>query len=352
MSPFLVCYVIMAMQIGIGILGYQQFIAEGAGYDAWISVLITGLSLHVILWMIYKICETVNGDIVSAHTYVFGNILGKAISSLIILYYSAYAITVLRSYVEIIQVWMFHEMSTFLFSLGIILLVIYIIFGGFRTIVGIAFFSIVIPSYLIFIFLFSLKYSNFNNLLPIFDHSLKEFAISAKNMSLSYLGFEVVLYCYPFIKEPEKSKKWAHLGVLLTTLLYTGLAVLTFAFFSEEMLRRTIWPTFQMWRVAELPFVERLEYIGIATWLLIILPNICLAIWISSRLIKRIVNLKQKISVLLIAIVCLIVSVTFQTREEIKLLDGYISKAGFWFSYVYIPLLFMSVLIAKKVKGK
>ncbi|EIJ77518.1 spore germination protein (plasmid) [Bacillus methanolicus MGA3] len=85
---------------------------------------------------------------------------------------------------------------------------------------------------------------------------------------------------------------------------------------------------------------------------MIILPNICLAIWISSRLIKRIVHLKQKISVLLIGILCLIISVTFQTREEIKLLDDYISKAGFWFTYVYIPLLFTSVLITKKVKGK
>ncbi|WP_342456746.1 GerAB/ArcD/ProY family transporter [Bacillus methanolicus] len=352
MSPFLVFYVIIAMQFGIGILGYQQFIAEGAGYDAWISVLIAGLSLHVILWMIYKICESVNGDIVSAHIFVFGNILGKAISSLIIFYYSAYAISVVRSYTEIIQVWIFHELSVFWFSLAIILLVIYIIFGGFRTIVGIAFFSIVIPSYLIFIFAFAFKYTNFNNLLPIFDHSQKEFAISAKNMSLSYLGFEIILLCYPFIKEPEKSKKWAHLGVLFTTLFYTGLAVLTFAFFSEEMLKRTIWPSLQMWRIVELPFVERVEYVGIASWLLIILPNISLSIWIASRLIKRIVNLKQKISVLLIAILCLIISVSFQTREEIKLLDEYIAKAGFWFVYVYIPLLFTAVLIAKKVKGK
>ncbi|WP_432759418.1 hypothetical protein [Bacillus methanolicus] len=36
-----------------------------------------------------------------------------------------------------------------------------------------------------------------------------------------------------------------------------------------------------------MPFVERLEYIGISSCLLIILPNICVAIWISSRLIKR-----------------------------------------------------------------
>lgn len=340
------------MEIGISILGYQQLIAKGAGYDAWISVLITGLSLHVILWMIYKICESVNGDLVSAHTFVFGNILGKAISSLIIFYYTAYAITILRSYVEIIQVWMFHELSTFWFSLAIMLLVVYIVFGGFRTIVGIAFFSIVLPSYLIFAFVIALKYSNFQNLLPIFDHSLKEFAISTKNMSLSYLGFEVVLFFYPFIKEPEKSKKWAHLGILLTTLIYTGLAVLTFAFFPEEMLNRTIWPTFQIWRIAELPFVERVEYIGIASWLLIILPNICLSIWIACRLIKQIVNLKQKISVLLIASLCVIISVFLQTREVINLLGHYISEAGFWFIYVYIPFLLTAVLIAKKVKGK
>ncbi|EIJ80639.1 spore germination protein [Bacillus methanolicus PB1] len=340
------------MQVGIGILGYQRYIAKGAGYDAWISVLITGLSLHVILWMIYKICETVNGDLVSAHTFVFGNVLGKALSSLSILYYCAYAIAIVRSYVEIIQVWMFHDMSTFWFSLAIMLLVVYIVFGGFRTVVGIAFFSIVLPSYLIFTFVFAFKYSNFQNLLPIFDHSLKEFAVSAKNMSLSYLGFEVVLFCFPFIKEPEKSKKWAHLGVLVTTLLYTGLTVLTFAYFSEETLKRTIWPTLQMWRISELPFVERLEYIGIANWLLIILPNICLSVWIASRIIKQVVNLKQKISVLLIASLCIIIPVFFQKREEIMLLDRYISEMGFWLTYVYIPFLFTSVLIAKKVKGK
>jgi spore germination protein AB len=340
------------MQIGIGILGYQRIIAQGAGYDAWISVLITGLSLHVILWMIYKICESVKGDIVSAHTFVFGNKIGKAISFFSILYYSAYAISVVRTFIEIIQVWMFPELSTFWFTLSLMLLVIYVIFGGFRTVVGVSFFSIILPAYLIFTFVFVLKFSNFHNLLPVFDHSIKEFAISAKNMSLSYLGFEIVLFFYPFIKEPEKSKKWAHLAVLSTTLLYTGLTVLTFAYFSEEQLKRTIWATLQMWRVVQLPFVERLEYIGIANWLLIILPNICLSIWIASRLLKRIVNLKQKIGVFLIAILCLIISVFFQTREQINLLDNYIAKMGFWFTYGYIPLLFTSVLIAKKVKGK
>ncbi|AIE59861.1 hypothetical protein [Bacillus methanolicus] len=99
-----------------------------------------------------------------------------------------------------------------------------------------------------------------------------------------------------------------------------------------------------------MPFVERLEYIGIFK----------LSLDYSSEYLFSDLDFKQvnktnnqsQTTACFIAILCLIISVTFQAREEIKLLDEYISKAGFWFTYVYIPLLFTSVLIAKKVKGK
>lgn len=85
-SPFLVFYLIIGMQIGIGVLGYQRHIAKAAGYDAWISVVVGGLVIHLILWMIFRICETVEGDFVQAHQYVFGEIVGRIISSFFMLY--------------------------------------------------------------------------------------------------------------------------------------------------------------------------------------------------------------------------------------------------------------------------
>lgn len=86
-SPFLVFYLIMSMQIGIGVLSYQRVIAKDAGYDAWISILFAGGCIHVILWMIYKIAETVDGDFVTAHKYLTGNLIGKTISSIFIGYF-------------------------------------------------------------------------------------------------------------------------------------------------------------------------------------------------------------------------------------------------------------------------
>lgn len=351
-SPFLVLYLIMSMQIGIGVLGYQRVIAETAGYDAWISVFVAGLSIHIIVWMMYKICGTINGDLVSANAYVFGKKIGNIISALFIVYLVLFVLTVLRSFIEVIQVWMFPRMSIFWFSLVFLTLCIYIVFGGFRTVTGIAFFGLVLPSYLLLTFGFALQHAEFTNILPVFDHSLKELAAGAYNMSLTYIGFEMTILFYPFVKNAPKSQKWAHIAVFLTTMIYTILAIITFSYFSEAQLAKSIWATLEMWKIVKLPFVERFEYIGIANWNLVILPNICISLWGASMILKRAYKLQQKKGVILLAVLCLILINFFDTRAKINLLNDWTGKIGFGVTFLYIPFLFIATMIARKVKSK
>ncbi|MBT2722255.1 GerAB/ArcD/ProY family transporter [Bacillus sp. ISL-46] len=351
-SPFLVFFIVHTMQFGIGVLGFQRVIAQIAGYDAWIAVIIAGLSTHIILWMMYKIVETADGDIISAHIFVFGKKMGKLMSLPFVLHFLLAAIITLRTFIEVIQAWMFQDLSTFWYSLAFCGLAIYIIFGGLRTVTGVAFFGVVLPAYLIFTFLFTIPYADTRNLLPIFDHSIKDLVMASYQMSFTYSGYGVLLYLYPFIKEPQKSKKWAHLGVLLTTFLYTLLTIATFAYFSEGQLQKNIWATLTMWKIVEMPFVERFEYIGIANWNIIILPNFCIALWCASRIVKRVINLKQKYGVLLLSMVILITINILKTRQQINTLSDYIGKIDFFLNYGYVPLLFFMILIVKKVKKK
>ncbi|MEH7437928.1 GerAB/ArcD/ProY family transporter [Neobacillus drentensis] len=351
-SPFLVFFLVHSMQVGIGVLGFQRIIALTAGYDAWMSVIFAGLSIHIIIWMMYKILETVDGDIVTAHSFVFGKKIGKLLSLPFVLYFLMIAMTLLRTFIEVVQVWMFQDMSTFWYSFAFCGLAIYIIFGGFRTVTGVAFFGVVLPAYLILTFFFTIPYADVQNLLPIFDHSIKDLAMASYQMSLTYLGYEVLLFFYPYIKDPQKSKKWAHLGVLYTTVLYTLLTIVTFTYFSEGQLQKNIWATLTMWKVVEMPFVERFEYIGIANWNIIILPNFCIALWCGSRIVKRVTNIKQKYGVLVLAVITLIFINFFKSREQINTLIDYTGKIAFFLNYGYIPLLFFLVLIVKKVKKK
>lgn len=351
-SPFLVFFLIHSIQFGIGVLGFQRIIALTAGYDAWISVIIAGLSIHIILWMMYKTLEIVDGDMVTVHSYIFGRKIGKLLTLPFVLYFIMISMTLLRTFIEVIQVWMFQDMSTFWFSLAFCGLGIYIVFGGFRTVTGVAFFGVVLPAYLILTFFFTIPYADVKNLLPVFDHSIKDLLMGAYQMSLTFLGYEVLLFFYPYIKDPQKSKKWAHMGVLYTTLLYTLLTLTTFMYFSEGQLQKNIWATLTMWKVVEMPFVERFEYIGIANWNIVILPNFCIALWCGSRIVKRVTNMKQKYGVLILSMATLTLINFFKTREQINTLIDYTGKISFFLNYGYIPMLFVLVLIVKRVKKK
>lgn len=349
-SPFLVYYLIISMQIGIGILSYQRTIAKDAGYDAWISVLAAGLTVHLLLWMMYKINESVDGDLHKVNEFVFGRIFSKIVNSFFIGYFSLYAITVLRSFLEVIQVWMFQDLNIFWYSFAFMILCIYIIYGGFRTVTGIALFGTLLPSYLIFIFAYTFPFSDFRNLFPLFDHPINELGKAYFNMTLTYTGYETLLFIYPFLKDPKKSKKWAHLSVLTTTIVYTFLAFITFAYYSEKQLQETIWPTLNIWKIVEMPFVERFEYVGIANWNLIILPNVCISLWIASRLIKQSFHIRQRSGVIIVSLVCLMVSTFIETRGQIEFLGDLFGKLSFIINFLFVPCLFLTIVIMKKVK--
>src|SRR5690606_1997171 len=114
------------------------------------------------------------------------NFIGKAISSIFIGYFFLYVLAILRTFIEVIQVWMFPDLSTFWYSFAFMILCVYIIFGGFRTVVGIAFFGLVLPAYLLLTFGFAVKFSNFYELLPMWDHSVKDLLVSSYKMSLTF----------------------------------------------------------------------------------------------------------------------------------------------------------------------
>ncbi|MBR8645720.1 GerAB/ArcD/ProY family transporter [[Brevibacterium] frigoritolerans] len=117
---------------------------------------------------------------------------------------------------------------------------------------------------------------------------------ACKKMTLNYLGFELILIYYPFIKNREKSQKWAHLGALFTMVVYVVSILVSLAYYHQEQLKDVIWATLTLWKIVDLPFIERFEYIGISVWLFMVLPNVCLGVWAASRTAKRVFGFRQK----------------------------------------------------------
>jgi spore germination protein AB len=351
-SPFMAAFVVVSMQIGIGVLGFQRIISKDAGYDAWMSVIGAGLAVHIIVWIMYKICEGVDGDVMTANIFVFGKTIGNSINTLFIVYFTMSCLTLVSGLIEVIRTWMFPSMHPIFFAFVYLLLGVYIVNGGFRTVVGISLFGIVVPAYLVLSFIAPIRYGDFTNLLPIFDHTPVQMMKGAYNMTLTYLGYGVLLFIYPFIKKPKESKKWVHMGLAATMLFYTVLAVITFAYFPISLLQKSIWATLEMWKIVKLPFIERFEYLGLANWALIILPNVAISLWVASRVVKRVYHISQRKAVLFIATVVVISVLILDSRERINIFHDLQAKAGFFLAFCYTPFLYISLLIKKKVNAK
>jgi spore germination protein (amino acid permease) len=351
-SPYLAFYLVTTMQIGVGILGFERYIAKSSGQDAWICVLASGFSINILIWMIYKILNAEQNDITVVHRTLFGKWLGGLFSLYLIVYFLAFVVTLTRTYIEVIQVWVFPEVGTWLLAAFILILAYSYISGGFRVVAGLCLLGFLFTVPLFLLKYYALKDAHLTNLLPVFDHSIKELFIGTKTMTLNYLGFEVLLMFYPFFKNPEKSEKWAHYGNGFSILTYIITLIVSLLYFNQEMLQHTIWSTLTLWKVVDLPFAERFEYAGIAMWLFVVLPNICLGLWAAGRGIRQLFSVKQstslRVSIPLVFICCVLII----DRQQIDFLNTMISKIGFYTIYLYIPFLFFIHLLVKKMRDK
>ncbi|MGE6375828.1 GerAB/ArcD/ProY family transporter [Peribacillus muralis] len=349
-SPFYVFFLIHGMQTGLGALSFQRELAKFTGTDGWMSILLAGLIIHLLIWLIYKIFKMVPGDIIYANHYVFGKWMGNLFSFLFILYFFILGMTVIVGYIRVIHVWMFDDVPAWALVTVFLILIYYIISGGFRTVTGIAFLTILISYWLLLFPFYGIKYSDFTGVLPIFDHSILDILKGTRSISLTMLGFEMLLMYYPFIKKAETSQKFAHGGVLTTTLLALIDYFVSIAFYPLKLLTLTLWPTLTMTSIIELPFIQRFEYITISWWAIIIIPNMVIPLWAASRGIKRVFNIQQKYPLWIMSIIIILVNIFYYDIDILYVTNKIINPYSVSFIVLYLPILLVLIKTKKKWK--
>lgn len=352
-SPYFLFFLMHSAQIGVLALTFQSKIIKGAGYNSWLSVLALGLLIHAIFLMMISIMRhSSGGDIVSFHKDVFGKIFGGMLNIIMAAYFSLISLFTLYTYIDILQIWVFDKIPSWEFTLLLTVAIYYIVTGGFRIVTAIAFWGVVVPGFMVLSGIYLLGYVEISYLQPLFIYGVKDHFISMKEAAPIYLGFENVLVFFPFIKDREKSYKWGHLALLVTTIFYTTMAIMTFIYFSKGKLEHLSWPTLSMIKIIRFPFLERFEFIFIFTWLLVVMPVICIYLWSAVRSIKLTFP-KVKPTHILIALLAVFYFVNSQLigMQYSLLLNKIYSYSGPIFLFCYIPFLFLISVVRNKIKS-
>ncbi|SDJ18134.1 spore germination protein (amino acid permease) [Natribacillus halophilus] len=341
-SPFFAFFIVTTTQIGVGIFSFQLSLISFAGHDGWIAVILSALLIHVVIWLIYKLLPT-HHTIVDIHQKVFGKWIGAFVSLYFLFYYSLFALVTLVVYTQILRVWLFPEISPWVFFLVLGALVYVFTMGGLRKILGASVLAVFIT--VTFLAFPHLPYGQMQlgSLFPIGDHAPMDLWLATKEMTFQYLGFEILLMAYPFLKDAPRSHKWAQYGVTFSMITYLVSFILPILYFHEHHLATILWPTLTLWNM---------EYFGMAAWSFVVLPNMALWLWAASRVAKQSINISQKHTVRGLSLLIFGSAFFFTTYRAIEDVLSFASGLGFYTFFVYLPILYILRMIIVKRRDR
>jgi spore germination protein (amino acid permease) len=352
-SPIYVFFLIHSAQFGAGVLGYSRIIAKKAGYDGWIGVVLAGF-LHILMWMMYRMLSWVKGSILKLQTYMFGGFIGTCLNFLFLVYFFIVSASILRTYIEIVQVWMFPTASTLILAIILSILVYYIISSGFRVMTAICIASIFVSIFYAALCVYCLGlYGHWEDFTPILNHSYLDIADAMHTKSVyTMAGSEIILMIFPFLHTPKESHKFAQYGLLFSNLLYVLTFVSALACFNEQQLSHLILSQLSLSQVITFPFLQRFETLMVSTYAWQMVTSIILPLWACTRGMREIAGLRQRYTLLILLGLNIIIACLLQDRHSINTFITQTSRFTFYLIYIYIPILFLLFCLKTQYQKK
>ncbi|MGR3764596.1 GerAB/ArcD/ProY family transporter [Rossellomorea sp. NS-SX7] len=354
-NAYLVAFILHTAQIGVGIAGVPRIVYMESKQDAWISTIASGILVSIVLFIMSKLLACYSSaDLYGIQFDLFGKWISKLFNLVYIIYFLIVTYVIMMNYTEMVQAWIFPKMPTWLLVAFLVFLASYAVLGGIRVVVGVTFISLLLTLWLVVMIYTPIRHLDINHLQPVFMSTWKEHMMAIYKVSFSVIGFELLLFIYPYIKEKNKALKYALIGTWYSTFLLTLVTAVSIGFFSHESLLKTIWPVLSMFKIVRIPNLERFEFIAVSFWMLIILPNICMFFWAATRGVKRVFNFPQKKAIYFFAVALFAGSFLVDDRLTMNKVTDKVGAAAFILSFIYPCFLLILVKVKQsfiKMKG-
>ncbi len=357
-SPYQLAMIIIMTVISVGVFSIASDVAEAAGTDAWIMILMAGIVNIVAAVIIVRLNARFPNKTFAEYTQeLIGTIPAKLVLLLFIGYLTSVMAYELRAFTEVIKMFLLFRTPTEIIILSLLLVCTYIVRGGVECIGRInelIFPLLFIPFFLILLPGFNLLH--FDNLLPLFQDIPKKLLMALPLTAYNFGGIEIALFYIGFMREPKKAYKPLILAISFITLFFAMITVLCIGAFGVNYVPELIWPLVNYVRAINLPglFIERLDGIILSLWIMTVFTTLVTLYFVVSYSLSKVFNTREQKQYVL-PLVVVIYYLSLQPDSLAQLLkwgDLLFPYATPFFLYI-APLLFLVIAILRKkgVKG-
>lgn len=345
---------INGMQVATGVLSLPRVLAENAGTDGWIAILIGWIFSTISGVFIVKTAARYPEDtIYDILIRLFGKIVGKAFVVIYMMYFAFYTCIVLVNAMLFLKGWLLPKtpdyIVIFLFSIP----TFFVARNGPRIIGRYSELFFYMALWIPLFFLIPLKENGgWMPLFPLLKEGWKPVLTAVPTTIFAYLGFDIAFFLYPFLQKKQYAVHGMVIANTLTMLFYLFTTIVCFAYFSPDSITQYNQPVLNLVKVIEFRFLERFDMILLAVYLTIVstswIPALYCSVFCSSQLLG-----KQDHRSHVVVLLLLIIGIIFWTHpswNEAEIWQQVFSNAGLGLTYILPIILWLYCCLYEKFR--
>ncbi|MCA1054445.1 spore germination protein [Rossellomorea aquimaris] len=350
-------FFIIQTQIGVGVLGLPFNVHSVSKQDAWMSVLIAGVAVQVIiilLWLLGK--RFPSQSLFQYSSQLFGKMVGSLINGGYLVYGILVVSLILVSAAGIMQSWSLTLTPKWVIMLLLLIPTIYIgkekvqdISNVFVVVSALIVLLIIISTLVLFIYPVDWRY-----LFPMGASGGLTILKGAKEAYFSMLGFELILILYPNFKGNGAGSilKAATAANGITTIIYTFLTIVSLVTFSPEELKIVPQPVLYYVKSLYFQVIERIDLLFASLWIVSVITSLTSYLFLCTESCSHWFKGKRFYKRGYCAVILTLISFTIalfpHDEQQVELLSTWVLKVS-WLFVLALPVLMLGVsLIFKK----
>ncbi|MGD6817214.1 GerAB/ArcD/ProY family transporter [Metabacillus sp. 84] len=357
-TVFQLYFFIIQTQIGVGILGLPFEVQMEAKGNAWISILLSGVLIQLILTLYWLLAKRYpNQNLYEYSPQLLGRFFGGATNLLYGVYGIAVMAVILIFAVGVIKDWVLDETPRWIILAMICLVGVYLgkekpdVIAKFHVIVsGLILLLLVITIIALFNYPLEIRY-----LFPITQTGVKEILNGVTKVYFSMIGFELLLIIYPYMKARTSLSilKSASLANVTVTSVYAYLTVVCQIVFSPREMEIIPQPILYLVKALYIHVVERFDLLFVSIWVVNVATSYISYLFLTLEGMKAVFKkAKRSFLAYLICASTFLFALLITKEEHANFLNDLLLKATVFF-LLFVPFLLLGLsLIISKMNRK
>lgn len=293
LNRFHVVFLVQNVMVHYGLFAFPYF-ARGLGNTAWLIPVAFGILITFLLFPMVKLCEKFPSEnLFQINEKLLSKPIGKVINLLIVGYGVLIVSNVSSQYLRLVQAISLNERTLTVPAIAFYIVLITFVLGGIKLIARFSIFSFFMTGWMVYFLVWPLSKGIWINAVSDLNFQMLDWTLSLHESVLAVLGFELILFYYPYIMNKKKAYKDAVIGVWIALFFFFAVTFASVVYFSVWQLENVIYPVLNIYKAVELSFLERIENFGLSLWVFLIFSTCSAYLWMAKRGLDSILSKNQ-----------------------------------------------------------